>query len=103
MKRIALAMFASISLLRGQQPVTAYIHSEVNIPASHLFIAEGRASAVFTSAGVQIKWRNGEPSPEVLATRQVVAVRLIAARPADKDPTALAAALPYEGVHVTIY
>ena len=103
MKRIACALLLSMCLQGSQQTITAYVDSQVVIAPSHLCIAEGRASQLFSPAGVQVKWRHSQPPSDALDTRRAVVINIISGQPSDNNPNALAQALPYEGVHVTIY
>src|ERR1700709_586551 len=103
MKRIACALLLALCLQGGQQTITAYVDSQVAIAPSRLCIAEGRASQLFSPAGVQLKWRHGQPPSHALDRQRTVVIRIVSGQPPDNNSNALAAALPYEGVHITIY
>ena len=56
------------------------------------------ASIIFARAGVVLNWRNQRSCPS-----EAIRISLGAPIPPDSSPTALAVALPYEGVHIQVF
>lgn len=63
--------------------------------------AAPRASMLFRSAGVKLKWRNGVSFCQ--GKRDAIVVSLATNTPKNFLPGALAYALPYEGVHIEVF
>ena len=83
--------------------LTVYVQDLSNPPATKLVRAEALANEIFTEASVKIDWRNGEPKRARLKREKAMVVEMVSGTPTNKMPGALAYALPYEGVHVTVF
>src|SRR6266852_4162024 len=79
------------------QVVSVYVNSDSG-PLPMLQIAEGLAAQMFLSAGVRIEWHNGGQLPP-----GAIAITLTSRAPASFTPGAMAFALPYERVHITVF
>lgn len=93
-------MMAVVALFSGalqaEQRVTVYVQDGAIVPGQTLARAEGLAGQMFTVAGVRINWRAGRPSGDAITVG-------MSDVPSAYHPEALAFALPYEGVHITVY
>jgi hypothetical protein len=83
--------------------LTVYVQDLSNPPAAKLGRAEALANEIFTDASVKINWRNGEPKRARLKREKAMVIEVVSGTPTNKMPGALAYALPYEGVHVTVF
>jgi hypothetical protein len=92
---VAIAAVFSGSV-QAKQNVTVYVQDGERVPGQTLARAEGLAGTMFAKAGVRINWRVGRPKGEAIT------VRMSDVHSAD-HPGALAFALPYEGVHITVF
>ena len=93
-------MMAVAALLSGavqaEQRVIVYVQDGAIVPGQTLARAEGLASEMFAGAGVRITWRVGHPNGEAITVG-------MSDVPSAYHPEALAFALPYEGVHITVF
>jgi hypothetical protein len=62
--------------------------------------ARSRAAKMFAGLGIEIQWRRGEPRS---ARPDNIVIRMSGRTPRDYCRGALAYALPYEGVHITVF
>lgn len=88
--------------LENPRPViTVYVRREFGDMRLNLLRAEGIASKMFSETGVQIQWRTGwarayqDPHP--------ILVDITTDTPDTLQPSALAYATAYEGVHIRIF
>jgi hypothetical protein len=79
------------------QRVNVYVKND-SVSLRMLQIAEAIAAQMFSSAGVRIGWHDGGQSPA-----GAIAIRLASKAPASFTPGAMAFALPYERVHITVF
>ena len=107
MRRISrlttVGILAAACLQAAHQTVTAYVSSDVGLASPALYMSECRAAKVFSEAGIQIKWRLGTAPSYNDTMQRVVQVRIVSRAPDSANPGALAVALPYEGIHLTIF
>jgi hypothetical protein len=97
MKIIATLAMGVVAASAGD--LTVYVQDLSSAPTGKLIRAEGLANEIFAGAGVKIDWRCGEPShPE-----KAMVVEILSGTPKDQMPGSLAYALPYEGVHITVF
>jgi hypothetical protein len=82
--------------MQAEQRVTVYVQDGAIVPGQTLARAEGLAGQMFAVAGVRINWRVGRPNGEAITVG-------ISDVPSAYHPEALAFALPYEGVHITVF
>jgi hypothetical protein len=68
-----------------------------------LNLAEQCASRIFATAGLDVEWRSGNPAETPSATGLTFVIELVDRTPATNHKGALAYALPYEGVHITLF
>ena len=83
--------------------VTVYVQGISAVPATTLWRAQSLANEIFGGVRVKIDWRQGEPSRSQWRCERAIVVEMIAKTPTQLKPGALAYALPYEGVHVTVF
>jgi hypothetical protein len=82
---------------QAKQRITVYMQDGAIVPGQTLARAEGVAGEMFAQAGVRINWRAGRPNGDAIT------VGMSDASPTSFHPGALAFALPYEGVHITVF
>jgi hypothetical protein len=82
--------------VQAEQRVTVYVQDGAIVPGQTLARAEGLAVEMFAAAGVRINWRAGRPNGEAITVE-------MSDVPSAYHPEALAFALPYEGVHITVF
>lgn len=97
MKVIAILAMGVAAACAGD--LTVYVQDPSSLPAAKISRAEGLANEIFAGAGVKIDWRCGEPS----GREKALVVEILGATPKDELPGSLAYALPYEGVHITVF
>lgn len=81
----------------AQERVTVWVQQDAVVHGRVLIMAEDVASKLFAEAGVRIKWCYGHP------TEDAVSIEFSERTPSDYRPGSLAFALPYEGVHITVF
>ena len=95
-----LNMMAAAALFSGavqaEQRVTVYVQDGAIVPGQTLARAEGLAGEMLAQAGVRINWRVGHPNGDAITVG-------MSNVPSAYHPGALAFALPYEGVHITVF
>jgi hypothetical protein len=101
MKIIAILAMGVVAACGGD--LTVYVQDLSNPSAAKLGRAEALANEIFTGASVKIDWRNGEPKRARLKREKAMVVEMVSGTPTNKMPGALAYALPYEGVHITVF
>ena len=94
-KIMAAAALFSASV-QAEQRVTVYVQDGAIVPGQTLARAEGLAGEMFAQAGVRINWRIGRPNRDAITVG-------MSDVPSAYHPGALAFALPYEGVHITVF
>jgi hypothetical protein len=94
------ALTVAISLRADTIPV--YLEDRAGVPAADMYRAKNKAAAVFVEAGVRVAWRNGTPRSLACGEQPPILVRIISNDHAFRRRAALAFALPYEGVHITV-
>jgi len=77
--------------------VNVYVRND-SVPFLTLQIAEGLAAKMFAGSGVRIGWHDGAQLPA-----GAIAITLVSQAPASFTPGAMAFALPYERVHITVF
>lgn len=97
---VAAAMTGEAGQTKKQQ-VIVFVQNDANVPQDVKIRAEELATSMFTSVGVKIDWRNGEPSAS--SSHQALAIRLARKTPKTEKPGALAYAMPSEGVHIVVF
>ena len=105
--RVLMAMTMAMAIQTGcleaadSNTVTVYLENGLS-PVDQFFVRD-TASKMFETAGVKMMWRTGEPSPSAVAEENPIVIRFSFQTAAADHPGALAFALPYEGVHITIF
>jgi hypothetical protein len=80
-----------------QRTVVVDVQDGEMVPGSTLTRAESITTAMFAAAGVRLEWKLGHPrGASITAT-------MSEPTPLSYHPGALAFALPYEGVHITVF
>jgi ACT domain-containing protein len=82
---------------QAQEKVTVYVQQDAVVHGRVLIGAEDVASQLFAEAGVRIKWCYGH------TTRDTISIEFSERTPRDFRPGSMAFALPYEGVHITVF
>lgn len=82
---------------QAQQGVTVWVQQDAVVHGRVLIVAEDVASKLFAEAGVRIKWRCGHP------TGDAISIEFSERTPSGYRPGSMAFALPYEGVHITVF
>jgi len=99
----AAAMLAMVASGWGGEKIQVYVNGG-NIAANVLFPAEGTASRMLATAGVQIDWRRGVPhSGERTREQADFVVEFSEHTSPDYHPGAMAYTQPYEGVHIVVF
>jgi hypothetical protein len=104
---LGMALFARAAVAgQTKEPadriLTAYV-SASSVPLVLIAPAKRIATRLFETAGVRVRWRNGDPPDSVLRSEGAVAVRILNETPLALQPGAYGYALPYEGHHVTLF
>jgi hypothetical protein len=98
-----IAMAAVMEAGACADPVTAYVEDLSVVPSPVLSRAEVLANEIFGGAGVKINWRRGELPRSPTPRERAIVVEMATDTPKQRTPGALAYALPYEGVHITVF
>jgi hypothetical protein len=85
----------------GQQ-VNVYVNNDSVLFRAALQITESLAAEMFSSAGVQIRWHGRTPHGGQLPAG-AIAITIASQAPASLTPGAMALALPYERIHITVF
>ena len=80
--------------------VTVYFTDSASVPFAVRVAAQGTASKMFAEIGVTLDWRDGHPKS---SDSNPIVIEYVTNTPADRLPGALAFALPFEGVHISIF
>jgi hypothetical protein len=101
-RRLAKWQLAAIAMLlpmfaHAQERVTVCVRPDAVVHGRVLIGAEDVASKLFAEAGVRIKWCYGHPA------RDTISIEFSERTPSDFRPGSMAFALPYEGVHITVF
>jgi len=81
----------------AQERVTVWVQQDAVVHGRVLIMAEDVASKLFAEAGVRIKWCYGRP------TEDAISIEFSERTPSNYRPGSMAFALPYEGVHITVF
>ncbi len=87
---------------RAEETVKVYIEDDRVVPFVLMNRARLLAAEMFAGAGVRIEWHGHTPSRGQLPVGAVV-ISMASHTPKNLLPGALALALPYEGVHITVF
>lgn len=95
-------MIAVVFLIRTgawarQREIIVDVQDSECVPGWTLTRAENTAAAMFVAAGVRIEWRQGHPRDASIT------VTISESTPLNYHPGALAYALPFEGIHITVF
>jgi hypothetical protein len=85
------------------ETVTVYLDNTGIVPASVLCRSKALAADMFAGAGVHIQFRTGQPADAPTKHDRTLLVRLSNHTANNTQPGAFAFALPYEGVHITVF
>ena len=97
------AMLVAVGMsARAEQTVKVYIEDDSVVPYLVMNRARLIAAKMFAGAGVRIEWHGHTPSSGQLPAGAVV-IGLASHTPESLLPSAFALALPYEGVHITVF
>ena len=100
---VLVAMLAALAAnARAEQKLDVFVKNGERIPFETLQRAEALASRIFASADVRIAWHGLAPSGWKGQNR-VIIIQLELDTPASYHTGALGHALPYEGVHISIF
>jgi hypothetical protein len=98
------AMLVAVGMsARAEQTVKVYIEDD-SVVAPYIVMNRARliAAKMFAGAGVRIEWHGHTPNSGQLPAGAVV-IGLASHTPESLLPSAFALALPYEGVHITVF
>jgi hypothetical protein len=98
----AMALLGAINI-QASQGATVYVTGFSVVPVAVLYQAQELAKEMFARVGVEIDWRRGAPSRCQLRDQKPLVVELVAEAPERIRPEVLAVALPFEGVHITVF
>jgi hypothetical protein len=97
------AMLVAVGMsARAEQTVKVYIEDDSVVPYLVMNRARLIAAKMFAGAGVRIEWHGHTPNSGQLPAGAVV-IGLASHTPESLLPSAFALALPYEGVHITVF
>jgi len=101
----ALAVVAAAAVAPGARAteVTVHVTGLSVVPYQILDQAERMANGMFVEAGVQIDWRNRRPSRSEMAFAKPLVIEMLDATPPQQAPGVFAYAMPYEGIHITVF
>jgi hypothetical protein len=85
------------------ETIDVYFDDHAGVPAAETYRAKNKAAAIFAAAGLQIAWRSGKLKPIALGEQPPVHVRIVSHWPSADHRRALAFAMAYEGVHITVF
>lgn len=103
MKTLAiLAVAMAMKARAGAEEVAIYLEGQYVVPIVTLARAKSLTDRMFASAGVRIDWLKGEPSHSQWRQQPII-IKIVKESSRDIAPGALAFALSYEGVHVTLF
>jgi len=97
------AMLVAVGMsARAEQTVKVYIEDDSVVPYLVMNRARLIATKMFAGVGVRIEWHGQPPSNGQLPAGAVV-IGLASHTSENLLPSAFALALPYEGVHITVF
>lgn len=104
---LALTAVAGACSLRAQvdhagQMVPIYVNNRSLAPQWVINHSQEIAGKMFGAIGVRMQWHIGAPSASSMETTRPIVVTITGHTPIDFHPGELAAALPFEGVHIRI-
>jgi len=94
------ALMAAIHL--HAETIAVYLEDHAGVPAAEMYRAKNKAAAIFAAAGVEITWRSGKLKPVALGEHPPIHVRIVSRWASADHRKALASAMVYEGIHVTV-
>jgi hypothetical protein len=94
---IAMAALIGTNAWAEKRTVVVNMRNGQVVPGSTLTRAESMTATMFAAAGVRIKWKLGHPRDASITVTMSESTLL------NYHPGALAFALPYEGVHITVF
>jgi hypothetical protein len=83
------------------QSLTAYVHNRADVRNTVLIPAEWLATEMFAKIGISLHWSAAKPARS--SAQPSIVMDLLTATPPDRMPGALAYALPFEGVHISVF
>ena len=84
------------------ETIAVYLEDHAGVPAADTYRAKNKAAAIFAAAGVEITWRSGKIKPAACGEQPPIHVRIVSRWASADHRKALASAMVYEGVHVTV-
>jgi hypothetical protein len=87
----------------GDQNLTVYLENYAIVPQRTFSGAKALATNMFAGIGVRIRWRTAQPAVSQVQREGAIVVRMATDTPEAFMPGARAFALPYEGVHITVF
>jgi hypothetical protein len=105
---VGVMVLAGLAAARQPEPaseknLTVYLENYVVVLNKTLAEATGLAAKMFAGIGLRIRWRIGQPAASQLQQEGAIVVRLATDFPETFRPSSSAFALPYEGVHITVF
>ena len=94
------ALMAAVHL--QAESIAVYLEDHAGVPAAEMYRAKNKAAAIFAAAGVEIMWRSGKIKPVACGEQPPIHVRIVSRWASADHRKALASAMVYEGVHVTV-
>lgn len=86
-----------------KQTMTAYVIDHRQGSNVSIHPAETCASQILAAANLEIRWHHGRPASTVDPSSLTFVIDLLNGTPAGLKPGVLAFALPYEGIHITVF
>jgi hypothetical protein len=86
-----------------KRSITVYLVDRRTDSIWPVAMAERYSSRIFATAGVQVEWRSGRPAETLSPTGMTFVVELVDRTPEAFHRSAMAYALPYEGVHIVVF
>jgi len=103
-KMLAMMAWTTAAVAQSSQPqetVNVCLQNWESVHGWLLVPAEAMAKRMFAEIGVGLAWREGIPAGS--SAEPPIVLKLVTGEPADRMPGVLAYALPYEGVHISVF
>ena len=88
--------------LQVNSRLVVYVARQGDVPAMIVRTSKDLAVKILRNVGIDVEWRSGDPTPNVLLTEQPVIVKVVSDQRVSGPPGVLAYAMPYEGAQIRV-